>query len=364
LKQAPFIHRSPAAKVVFRPGALDDLARELAELGVRRPMLISGKRTAASPIYSKVRASLEAPLTFEAVPEHSSVDVVEDLAEKARGAKIDGFVSVGGGSASDSAKAVALLLAEGAPLARHASRFTPPDRLAIPELRRPKLPIAAVPCTASAAEVTPSLGIRTQDGTKLLFTDVQLASRLIVIDPAANVSVPAPLMLSTGMNGLAHCVEGLYSKVRTPISSALARDGIQRFLDALPAVAREPDSVEHRGALLIAAHLSGRVLLNARTCLHHAICHVLGASTGIAHGDANSVMLPEVASFNGEEQLSASIRKLRRKIEVPTRLRDLGVKREALAAVAAHVMQERGIYFNPRPVRGPEEVLELLERSW
>ena len=362
----PFVHRTPAAKVVFGAGALDTLANELAELGVRRPLLLSGRRTAASPIHARVRDAIRAlPCeSFDEVPAHSSLDVVEALAVRAREARVDGFVAVGGGSASDTAKAVALLLAEGAPLARHASRFTPPDRLVSPVLSAAKLPIAAVPCTASAAEVTPSLGVRAPDGTKLLFTDVKLASRLIVIDPAANVCVPARLMLSTGMNGLAHCVEGLYSRVQTPITSALAKDGIARFMKALPAVAREPESVAHRGGLLVAAHLSGQVLLNARTCLHHAICHVLGASTGIAHGDANSVMLPGIVRFNGEASLAGRIEELRASIGVPTRLRDLGVKREALAAVAKHVMGERGVYFNPRAVRSAEEVLELLERAW
>lgn len=135
-------------------------------------------------------------------------------------------------------------------------------------------------------------------------------------------------------------------------------------MKALPAVAREPESVVHRGELLVAAHLSGQVLLNARTCLHHAICHVLGASTGVSHGDANSVMLPHVARFNGEEALAMQIDELRESIGVPTRLRDLGVKREALPAVAKHVMGERGVYFNPRTIRSPEDVLELLERAW
>jgi alcohol dehydrogenase len=359
-----FVHRTPAAKVVFGDGVIAGLAAELAELGVRRPMLLSGRRTAASPVCAQVREALGAHELFDRVPEHSSVKAVEAIAELAHEARVDGFVAVGGGSASDTAKAVALLLAEGAPLAAHASRFTPPDQLVIPELRAPKLPVVAVPCTASAAEVTPGLGVRTPEGTKLLFTDVKLAARLIVIDPAANVSVPARLMLSTGMNGLAHCVEGLYSRVRTPITTGLAVAAIARFMKALPAVARNPESAESRGELLIAAHLSGQVLLNARTCLHHAICHVLGASTGISHGDANSAMLPTVARFNGEDALAARIEALRQAIGAPARLRELGVARDALPPVARHVMGERGVYFNPRPVRSAEEVLELLERAW
>ena len=351
---------------MFGAGSIARLAPELAELGVRRPMLLSGRRTAASAVCGQVREALAGVQHdfFGEVPEHSSVEVVEYLARRAQEAQVDGFVAVGGGSASDTAKAVSLLLAEGAPLERHASRFTAPDRLVIPELREPKLPVAAVPCTASAAEVTPGLGVRAPDGTKLLFTDLKLASRLIVIDAAANVGVPARLMLSTGMNGLAHCVEGLYSKVRSPVSTALATVGIARFMKALPAVAREPASVAARGELLVAAHLSGQVLLNARTCLHHAICHVLGASTGISHGDANSVMLPHVARFNGESTLAGRIVELQEAIAVPRRLRDLGVEREALAPVARHVMGERGVYFNPRAVRSAEEVLGLLEQAW
>jgi len=347
---------------------------------------LCGPRTAASPLYAQVRAALQGLrcTSFEAVPAHSSVEVVEQLTRQARAAEVDGFVAVGGGSASDTAKAVALLLAEGGRLEDHATRFTPPDQLFVPVLRQPKLPIASVPSTASAAEVTASMGIRTAAGSKLLFTDLQLASRLIVIDPLANLAVPAALMLATGMNGLAHCIEGLYSRVRTPVSTALALQGTAMFFDALPAVARAPADASCRADLLAAAHLSGQVLLNARTCLHHAICHALGASTGIGHGDANAVLLPEAMAFNlpaarvelaaaarvcglpgaSAEALVDAVRALQATLGVPTRLRDLGVAKSALAGVAAHVMHERGLYFNPRQVQGEHEIAALLDRVW
>ena len=382
---APFIHRTTATRVVFRDGALDDLADELCALGISRPMLLCGRRTAASALYARVRRLLAGwpCVSFEAVPAHSSVDVVEALVAQARAGQVDGFLAVGGGSVSDTAKATALLLAEGGRLEQHASRFTPPDRLVISDLAQPKLPIATVPCTASAAEVTPSLGVRAADGSKLLFSDPKLASRLIVIDPAANLCVPIGLMLSTAMNGLAHCVEGLYSRVRSPISDALALRGIALFLAALPAAARRPDDPVLRGDLLVAAHLSGQVLVNARTCLHHAICHALGAGTGIAHGDANAVLLPEVVRFNasaaaaelaqaaeaagvpdGAGGLEQRLRSLRAELGVPTRLRDLGVRHDALDDVAAHVMGERGLFYNPRPIADVNEVRAILQAVW
>ena len=382
---ASFIHRTPSSRVVFGSGSIAGLAAELALLNIKRPMVLSGVRTGTSPMHAAVRAALTGMdcVWFSEVPAHSSVAVVEHLVAQAGGEQVDGFLAVGGGSTSDTAKAVALLLAEGGRLQDHATRFTPPDQLHAPELHRPKLPIAAVPSTASAAEVTPGLGVRTKAGAKLLFSDLQLAARLIVIDPAANVSVPVALMLSTGMNGLAHCLEGVYSRVRSPVSTALALHGAALFFKALPAVAEAPDDAACRGDLLAAAHLSGQVLLNARTCLHHAVCHALGASTGIAHGDANSVLLPEAIAFNAsaaQAELSEvarvcglaacpaalvdALRALQQRLGVPTRLRDLGVRRDQLSTVADLVMHERGLYFNPRRVTHVGEIGQLLERVW
>jgi alcohol dehydrogenase len=363
-----FVHRSAASKVILRPGARRELGRELAELGVRRPLVLSGARTARSALFRDAVASLGEHAEFTDVPPHSSVETVAAVAELARKSGADGFAAIGGGSASDTAKAAALWLAEGGALEQHASRFTPPDRLVIPELRQPKLPIAALPATASGAEVTPSAGVRTADGRKLIFSDVKLAGRLIVLDPEANVEVPAAVMLSTGMNGLAHCVEGLYSTTRTPVSTAVALHGIRLFEAALPRVAREPESAAGRAELLAAAHLGGLVLLNARTCLHHAICHAIGAVTGAAHGDANSVMLPHVAAFNyavaPAEVPVERLRELQAALGVPTRLREIGVPQDALATVARKTMGERGLYFNPRPVRDAGEIEALLQAAW
>lgn len=365
---AEFVHRSPPGKVVFRPGACALLGAELAALGVRRPVVLSGRRTARSPAFERSASSLENFVAFTEIPEHSSMAALRAVLDLARSHRADGFVAIGGGSASDTAKVAALWLAEGGDLESHAVRFVPPDQLTLPTLQAPKVPIAAVPCTASAAEATPGAAVRTPDGRKLIFSDLALAARLILLDPEANTAVPAPVMLATGMNGLAHCIEGLYAKLRTPITDALARHAIDLFLDALPRVAREPSSVEHRGQLLAAAHLSGLVLVNSRTCLHHAICHAIGAVTGASHGESNSVILPHAMAFNYEsaaESLSPSrVRALQRQLGVPTRLRDIGVSRELLPAIAKKVMGERGLYFNPRPVRHPDEVEALLQAAW
>jgi alcohol dehydrogenase class IV len=387
--QTTFVHQSLRTRVVAKSGAVAELAKELARLGCRRPLLLSGERTSASRLYEDVRQVLNGVEFFEArgIPQHSSISTVTMVARLARENGADALVAVGGGSVSDTAKAAALVLAEGEPLEQHATRFVPPNTVIVPDLVGVKLPIVSIPMTASGAEVTPSLGIRTAEGTKLLFWDAQLASRVILLDPAANLAMPASLMLSTGMNGLAHCIEGLYSKMRSPVSSVLSLDCISKFDRAMRNVAGSPDQIDARAELLLAAHISGMVLATARSCLHHAICHVLGATYDVPHGAVNSVILPHAVRFNapfavqeltaaarqlgladisgdGTEALVNWIHSLQRITGVPSRLRDLGIKKDGLREVAVKTSHERGLAYNPRPVNDPSEIESILTAAW
>lgn len=381
-KLATFVQRTPAMKTVMRAGAINSLRVELDLLEAQRVLLVCSGSVRRSDLYPLILKQLQGLHILNApnVPAHSSVELVETLATESVQHNIQCIVAVGGGSCSDTAKAVALLMAEGGRLADHASRFTPPDKLHIPVLTRPKLPIVSIPCTASGAEVTPSLGIRDADGRKLLFTDPQLASRVVLLDPQANLDVPASLMLSTGMNGIAHCVEGLYSKERSPLAEVLALDALRRFAHAMPWVHQKPDSLEARAELLYAAHLSGLVLVNARTALHHAICHAIGSVTGAQHGQANAVLLPHVLRFNrpevelalrsasamvpGSQNVIEWIELLAVELGVPRRLREIGVERASLEAIAQKTMGERGLYFNPRQVLDANEILDLLQQAY
>ena len=372
---------------------MQDIAAHVERAGGSRVMLVCGGKTGKSRLVAAVKRLLGSKLAamFDAIPEHSGTRAVTEGARLATEARADLLLAVGGGSASDTAKAIAILLAEGGPLERHHTVFVPPDKYVQQPLPSPKLPIVVIPTTLSAAEVTPGLGIRSEaDGKKLLFWDSKLAPRLILLDPVANLEVPVPVMASTGMNAFAHCIEGLYSKVRNPISEAMALQGIRLLHEALPAMARAPGDAGARSRALVGAHLSGLVIANARVGIHHGVCHCLGALGGLSHGVANSVFLPFAMRYNLEVaapqlKLAAlamgldvrtlpdrdaalaaieATEALKRAIGVPLRLRDTTLDHALFPTIAEHALVDRGLFFNPRPTTSAAAVIELLEQAW
>lgn len=385
-------YSNTGSRVILWPDAIDAMPDEIARLGCERLMVLCGPTTAGSRLCRKVRDVLGGRVvaTVANVTAHTPRDLVMEAAALAGQERCDGFLAIGGGSASDAAKAVSIVLAEGGDISEHASRFVPPDQFHPKELHRPKLPVIAVPTTASAAEVTPGLGVRGADGRKMLFWDVKLASRLIVLDPKANTEVPARIMAETAMNGFAHCVEGLYSRLRNPISEGLALQGIRILHRSIPAMVAEPGVVGHRAGVLAGAHLSGMVISNARVGIHHAICHCLGGLGGLSHGEANSIMLPFAMRYNidvattelalmaeamgvrraGRSDREAAVaaieavQALQRAARIPMRLRDTKLDRALLPEIAAHTLLDRGLFFNPRRTRDAASVLAILEEAW
>jgi alcohol dehydrogenase len=380
-----FTHRERDCTTVLAPDALALLPSHLSALGVGKPMLITGASVRQQASYQRVLAALEPwqPVILNPVPSHASVQWVTHAAQVAQTQGVDAFIAYGGGSCCDTAQATALLQAEGGELTQYAIRFTPPSTLVAPTLQQPKHPVIAIPTTASGAEMTPSMGITDEHGHKFILHDVGTMSRVVLLDPTANREVPPAILMSTGFNALAHVLEGLYSLQRTPITDALCLHAIPLLVRALPAVLDEPERVNARADLLTAAHLAGRVIANARTALHHAICHAIGARCGVGHGEANAVMLPHVLAFNAShvqtaldqalhawpdrhphDTLITCVQALQARLNVPRRLRDMGISAQQLPSVAQQVMGERGLYFNPRTVTDPAEILALLERAY
>jgi alcohol dehydrogenase len=382
-----FRYRMPLQEIVLEPGIVDRIGELARPLGTRA-FLVTTPRIGQSQLFRRVVCALGESCvgTFARVQRHAPTGDTEEAAGAASLLNADVLVSVGGGSCADTAKGIALLLAEGGVIKDHSAMTAPP--WTAPDLVNIKVPIIAVPTTASGAEMTPGGAAMTPDGIKRSFWDTKLACRLILLDPDATAEVPIIVTAVTAMNGVAHGVEGLYTLARNPISEMLAIECLRLFSRALPELVKNPKDVIARSHTLLAAALGGMVIANANSALHHAVCHVLGARTGILHGDANAIMLPHVMRYNldstiveqariarifgaseddddqAAEEASLLLARFAASVGAPRMLREVGVDRAVLPVVASEALQEPGLAFNPKPVSSADDLLGILEKAW
>jgi maleylacetate reductase len=342
----PFVHEALPGRVVFGVGSVGQLADEVAALGLERVLLVVDE--ASKVVGDRVADDLGERFAgrLDEVRQH----VPEELATAARRtaveAQADGVVTVGGGSATGLGKAIAV-----DPAAQAASG---PGR---------RVTLVAVPTTYAGSEMTPIYGVTGEH--KQTGRDLRALPRTVIYDPVLTVGMPSAITASSGFNALAHCVEGLYAPGTDPIVGLQAVEGVRAMAASLPAAVDHPDDLDARGGALYGAYLAGAVLAVAGTALHHKLCHVLGGTFGLVHGDVNAVVLPHVVAYNAGAapeamtavavsldarpgQAAAALRALAERIGAPTSLAALGMPADGLDLAAERAVADTGT-TNPRP---------------
>ena len=307
----------------------------LAELGLERPLLVTTSRWCGLTLPIERRFSGARP--------HADLEGVRAAVEAAEGA--DGLVALGGGSAIDTAKAVSA---------------------------QTGLRVVSIPTTYSGAEWTDGFGVRDAASGRKVRGSGALVTAVVLV-PELTVGLPRAETAGSAMNALAHCAEALYTREHRPDSDEDALAGARLLARSLPAALDRPDDLEARRELLEGAALAGAAL-RAGTGVGHAMAQALGGRLGLSHGAMNAVCLPAALRFNREVAADALAR-LGRALDaddpvvrveelaglgVAPRLRDHGVPREELPAVAAAAAERAPARQNPR-LAPPPAILELLE---
>jgi maleylacetate reductase len=264
-----FEHLTLGQKVIFGSGAARrHLAAEIARLQARRPLVIVSTRGRA--LAETVCGDLIGTAWFDDVRQH----VPTENAEAARGAAAahgaDALVSVGGGSTTGLAKAVALTTG---------------------------LPIIAVPTTYAGSEATNVWGL-TEERTKTTGTDDRVLPTTVVYDATLTTSLPIGMSVASGLNGLAHCVDTLWAPKSDPINRALALEGARALGEALRTIPANPDDLDAREKAQYGCYLAAVAFGSAGSGLHHKICHVLGGTFDMPHAQTHAVVLPRVLALN------------------------------------------------------------------
>ena len=341
-----FAFQQPPLRVTFRAGALASLPEALRALDSKRPMFVP---TPSQRDVAERAAALDGIASvgrFDGVQPHVPKAAVTALLAFAQERSADAYIALGGGAAIDLAKA--------------ASAAT-------------TLEVVAIPTTYGGSELTRFAG-QTENREKGRV--VSEAPRAIVYDPELTTDLPLRASAGSAMNALAHAVEALYAPGAAPLALLAAHEAIARIAPALRALPYGQRDLDVRGELLYGAYLAGVALAGSGMALHHRICHVLGGRYGIAHGDANAVILPHVVRFNSgdapeaiesvaralhADDASSALATLARDAGAPTSLEELGLPLDELGTLADAALSQP--LTNPRPVERPA-LLALLADAW
>ncbi|QRM57632.1 maleylacetate reductase [Sinorhizobium sp. BG8] len=342
-----FSYAGSPARIVFGEGKRKTVADWIGKAGCSRALVISTPHQKAD---GEALAREIGPLAcgvFAGAAMHTPIEVTEAALKVVSETNADCVVSLGGGSTTGLGKAIAY---------------------------RTDLLQIVVPTTYAGSEVTPILG-QTQAGRKTTVRHEKILPEIVIYDPLLTHGLPVGMSVTSGLNAMAHAVEGLYAQDRNPISSLMAVEGLRAFARSLPEIVREPNGAEARSEALYGAWLCGTVLGAVGMALHHKICHTLGGSFDTPHAETHAVMLPHTAAFNAaaaadvlaplteifKGSIGGGLWNFASAIGAPLSLRDFGLTEADLDKAASIAVQNP--YWNPRPI-DRASIRQLLQDAW
>lgn len=349
-----FVYGIQPSRVVFGPGSISHLAREIDLVGAKRALVLSTPEQVEQAEMVAARLGHHAAGVFSHAVMHVPIETAREAREKARRIGADCAIAIGGGSTTGLGKAIAL---------------------------ESGLPILAIPTTYAGSEMTPIYGI-TENGLKKTGKDPRVLPRTVIYDPELTLTLPISLSVTSGINAIAHAAEGLYAQDSNPVMDLIAEEGIRALAQALPGIRRHGSDLDARGDALYGAWLCGTVLGNVGMALHHKLCHTLGGSFNLPHAEVHTVVLPHAIAFNtraapeamvrieralgvaGRTSAAAGLFDLAKENGVPVALKDVGMKAADLDRAADIAISNP--YWNPRSF-GPAqrgEIRDLLQRAY
>jgi alcohol dehydrogenase len=357
-------------KVIWTaPGAVAKLGPEARRLGATRVLLVTDRGLMATGAPERLQGLLTAEgvacsiyADVQAEPSAESLDPVVALA---RDLKADLVVGVGGGSAIDVAKATALLVANGG---------TAYDYFGTELVKRPGIPVIAIPTTAgTGAEATPNaIFTDTKEQVKKGIVSAYMMPEVAIVDAELTVTVPARVTAATGMDALTHAIESYTSVKATPLTDTFAAEAIRLIGRSIRTAVFQGTDLSARTDMAQGSLYAGISIANAGTGAVHSMAYPLGGQFHVAHGIANSALLPyvlrwniqgnlpkfaQVAALLGEqvdglsmleaaERAVEAIARLNRDLGIPEHLSEFGVTADDLPAMAQFAHATRRLMDN------------------
>lgn len=364
---------------------LKDAGDQVGELGFKKALIVTDKVLGQIGIVKKVtdvldNKNIEYAIYDETKPNPTVKNVNDGLAllkEK----ECDFVISLGGGSAHDCAKGIALL-------ATNAGEIK--DYEGVDKSKKPQLPMVGINTTAGTGSEMTLFAIITDEERhiKMALVDKHLTPIIAVNDPMLMLAMPKSLTAATGMDALTHAIEAYVSTSATPITDACAEKAIELISNYLVNAVENGQDVEARDMMAYAEYLAGMAFNNASLGYVHAMAHQLGGFYNLPHGVCNAILLPHVQEYNkatsasrlakiakimggniegltdeqGADLCIDMIKSLSQTIGIPEGLGVLGVKESDFETLATNALNDACSLTNPRK-GNLEEVIAIFRKA-
>jgi len=369
-------------QIQFDFGAIQLLRSECERIGIQRPLVVTDAGVRAAGILQKALDALgDMPAAvFDQTPSNPTEAAVRAAAAQYREQNCDGLIAVGGGSAIDCAKGVAIAATHEGPLKIYATieggstKIT--ERVA---------PLIAVPTTSgTGSEVARGAIVIVDDHRKLGFHNWFLMPKAAICDPELTLGLPPRLTAATGMDAIAHCMETFMSAAFNPPADGIALDGLERAWGHIERATKDGSDREARLNLMSASMQGAMAFQKGLGCVH-SLSHSLGGiDPRLHHGTLNALFLPAVIHFNaGAESvqkdqrlqrmaqamhldsagdLGDAIREMCARLGLPKGLAEVGVTPDIFEQVIDGAMVDHCHKTNPR-LATRDDYRQMLEAS-
>ena len=373
----PFQFSLPA-KVIYKPGAIEDLGALIADMKVTKALLVTDPGLVKAGYVEPISDILEKAgidfKVFSDVEPNPSVETVEKGVALRKDLAYEVIVALGGGSPMDVAKTVAVRATNEKPV---------PALEGADQFENAPLPVIAIPTTAgTGSEVTPFAVITNREQKyKLTIISQRIIPKVAILDPTMIANLPAFIAASTGLDALTHAIESYTSLFGSAYSDAFAEKAIDLIGKNLRRFVANRQNQEAAGSMLIASLFAGLAFAHSRLGNAHAMAHPLGGFFNVPHGVANAILLPHIMEYNcmasperferialllGEEPVAENavmaVQQLNKDLGIPANLTAVGVQADAIEAMTADAMKSGNVLANPRQT-GPAEIQSLYRTA-
>lgn len=356
--------------IVAGKGTIKKLPEVAAKLGGKKAFIISGPHlnkigavAACEALLAEAGIQAAAFTDCEANP---SVETVDKATAQFKESGADFIVAYGGGSPMDVAKAVGVLAKYGGSVTEYEGAHKVPGDI---------VPLIAIPTTAGTGSEVTAFSVITDHSRqyKLTVFSYKLLPAYAILDADLIITVPAYTAAACGMDALIHALEAYISTAASPFSDAMAEKAMELIGGNIRRYVANRTDIEAAQAMLVGSLFAGIAFSFARLGNVHAMSHPVSAHFNVAHGVANAILLPTIVDYNaladhgkyrkiynyiaqiplGADEfepfmLADEIRDLNDILGIPACLSEVGVKEDAIPAMAADAMKSGNIAVNPR----------------